>query len=131
MKIIRVGALCLVASLALGVSALMTGAGCKKCKPAEAALSERAPAAAGGAAAASAGAAGTAAASVAGAGAGAAGSIGFMALAGPSIAAIAAGAAISYCGYVVYDHYKGIELVNGEFSFNEKIAWGTVPRCEK
>ena len=87
-----------------GGSAVMTGAGCKKCKPAEAALSERAPPAA----------------SAAGAGAGAAGSIGFMALAAPAIAAIAAGAAISYCGYVVYNHHKGIELENGEFSFNEK-----------
>ncbi len=54
MTIIRVGALCLVVSIALGVSALMTGAGCKKCKPAEATLSERVPAAAGGAATASA-----------------------------------------------------------------------------
>ena len=49
MKKIRVGALCLVASFALGISAVITGAGCKKCKPAEAALSERAPDAAGGA----------------------------------------------------------------------------------
>ena len=49
MKKIRVGALCLVASLALGGSAVITGAGCKKCKPAEVALSERAPDAAGGA----------------------------------------------------------------------------------
>lgn len=49
MKKIRVGALCLVTSLALGGSAVITGAGCKKCKPAEAALSERAPDAAGGA----------------------------------------------------------------------------------
>jgi hypothetical protein len=72
--------------------------------------------------------AGMTAASVDGAGAGAAGSGGFMALAaasGPAIAAIAAGAAISYCGYVVYDHYKGIELVNGEFSFNEKKSCPT------
>jgi hypothetical protein len=88
-----------------------------------AAAAGTAGAAAAGTAAASAGAAGIAAASAAGAGAGAAGSGGFMALAaasGPAIAAIAAGAAISYCCYVVYDHYKGIELVNGEFSFNEK-----------
>lgn len=45
----RASALCLMASFALGGSAVITGAGCKKCKPAEAALSERAPDAAGGA----------------------------------------------------------------------------------
>lgn len=81
-----------------------------------------ATAAAGTATAASAGTVGTAAAAGA-AGAGTAGSGGFMALAaasGPAIAAIAAGAAISYGGYVVYNHYKGIELTRGDFVFNEK-----------
>lgn len=81
-----------------------------------------ATAAAGTATAASAGTVGTAAAAGA-AGAGTAGSGGFMALAaasGPAIAAIAAGAAISYGGYVVYNHYKGIELTKGDFVFNEK-----------
>lgn len=81
-----------------------------------------ATAAAGTATAASAGTVGTAAAAGA-AGAGTAGSGGFMALAaasGPAIAAIAAGAAISYGGYVVYNHYKSIELTRGDFVFNEK-----------
>lgn len=80
-----------------------------------------ATAAAGTATAASAGTVGTAAAAGA-AGAGTAGSGGFMALAaasGPAIAAIAVGAAISYGGYVVYNHYKGIELTKGDFVFNE------------
>ena len=74
------------------------------------------------------GATGTVAATgAAGAGAGASGSGGLMATAaaaGPAIAvaaaAIAAAAAVSYGGYVVYDRYKSIKLVNGEFTFNEK-----------
>ena len=41
MKKNRAGALCLMASFALVVSALMTGAGCNNCKPADATLSWR------------------------------------------------------------------------------------------
>lgn len=97
---------------ATGVSALLTSG----------MASGAAVAVAGSATAASASATGCA--TVAGAaGAGAASSGGLMALAaasGPAIAAIAVGAAISYGGYVVYDHYKSIEMVNGGLTFNER-----------
>ena len=79
--------------------------------------------AAGTAGAATAGSATAAAGTAAAAGAGAAGSGGFMAIAaaaGPAIAAVAVGAAISYGGYVVYSHYKSIELATGGFVFNER-----------
>lgn len=68
------------------------------------------------------GAAGAGAVGAAGAGA-AGGSGGFAALAtaaGPAIAAVAVAAAISYGGYLVYDHYRAVECMNGESFVNEQ-----------
>lgn len=124
-----IGAVSMVAGhfAATGVSALIGSAAAGAAATAGTVAAGTA-AAAGTTATAGVGVAGTATTvGVAGTSAGATGSGGLMATAaaaGPVIAvaaaAIAAAAVVSYGGYAVYEHYKNIELVKGEFTFNEK-----------
>lgn len=109
---------------ATGVSALLTSGTTVAASTAAAGagVSGTAVVATGAASVGTTGAAGAGAVGAAGAGA-AGGSGGFAALAtvaGPVIAAVAVGAAISYGGYFVYDHYRAIECMNGEFFVNEQ-----------
>lgn len=109
---------------ATGVSALLTSGTTVAASTAAAGagVSGTAVVATGAASVGTTGAAGVGAVGTAGAGA-VGGSGGFAALAtvaGPVIAAVAVGAAISYGGYFVYDHYRAIECMNGEFFVNEQ-----------
>lgn len=109
---------------ATGVSALLTSGTTVAASTAAAGagVSGTAVVATGAASVGTTGAAGAGAVGAAGVGA-AGGSGGFAALAtvaGPAIAAVAVAAAISYGGYFVYDHYRAIECMNGEFFVNEQ-----------
>lgn len=109
---------------ATGVSALLTSGTTVAASTAAAGagVSGTAVVATGAASVGTTGAVGAGAVGAAGAGA-AGGSGGFAALAtvaGPAIAAVAVAAAVSYGGYLVYDHYRAVECMNGEFFVNEQ-----------